>query len=47
MFNIITARRRVRDRTVLTPEAAGRKKSAPGGVALPLTDLTRLKHLQQ
>ena len=37
----------VRDRTVLTPEAAGGKKSARGAVPLLLADLARRKHLQQ
>jgi hypothetical protein len=40
-------RSRVRDRAVLTTEAAGGKKSARGGVALLLAELARRKHRQQ
>ena len=40
-------RSRVRDRVVLTPEAAAIKKSGWGAVALLLAELTRRKHLQQ
>ncbi len=40
-------RAEVRERTVLTPEAAGAKKSARGVLALLLVDLARGKHLQQ
>ena len=36
----------VRDRTVLTPEAAGIKESARGAVALLLADLARREHRQ-
>ncbi|MGO9578657.1 MAG: hypothetical protein ACLP2P_04510 [Desulfobaccales bacterium] len=36
--------RAVLDLTVLTPEAAGRKKSARGGVALLLAGLARREH---
>ena len=39
-------RSRVRDRTMLTPEAAGIKKSARGSVALPLADLACREHRQ-
>ena len=35
-----------RDRAVLTPEAAGIKKSARGAVALLLADLARREHRQ-
>lgn len=44
IFNISAARPRVRARAVLTPEAAGVKKSARGVLALILADLARREH---